>query len=77
MAGFERELDSQKRRSREALKSIDLTAGRLLGEMAGQLGASSFIGYEHGSLRADASVLALLKDGKTVGLASAGKKLTM
>ena len=29
---FERELQSQKKRSREALKSIDLTAGRLLGE---------------------------------------------
>ena len=72
VAGFERELDSQKKRSREALKSIDLTAGRLLGELAGQLGASNFIGYEHGSLRAEASVLALLKDGKTVDSASAG-----
>lgn len=77
VAGFERELDSQKKRSREALKSIDLTAGRLLGELAGQLGASNFIGYEHGSLRAEASVLALLKDGKTVDSASAGDKLAL
>jgi len=71
-AGFERELQSQKKRSREALKSIDLTAGRLLGELAGQLGTSDFIGYEHGSLRAEASVLAILKEGKTVDSASAG-----
>ncbi len=69
---FERELQSQKKRSREALKSIDLTAGRLLGELAGQLGTSDFIGYEHGSLRAEASVLAILKEGKTVDSASAG-----
>ena len=69
---FERELQSQKKRSREALKSIDLTAGRLLGELAGQLGTSDFIGYEHGSLRAEASVLAILSDGKTVDSASAG-----
>ncbi len=70
--GFERELQSQKKRSREALKSIDLTAGRLLGELAGQLGTSDFIGYEHSSLRAEASVLAILKEGKTVDSASAG-----
>lgn len=70
--GFERELQSQKKRSREALKGIDLTAGRLLGELAGQLGTSNFIGYEHGSLRAEASVLAILREGKTVESASAG-----
>ena len=70
--GFEQELQSQKMRSREALKGIDLTAGRLLGELAGQLGTSDFIGYEHGSLRAEASVLAILKEGKTVDSASAG-----
>ena len=69
---FEQELQSQKKRSREALKSIDLTAGRLLGELAGQLGTSNFIGYEHGSLRAEASVLAILSDGKTMDSASAG-----
>ncbi|CAL5229400.1 g12718 [Coccomyxa viridis] len=72
---FERELQSQKKRSREALKSIDLTAGRLLGELAGQLGTSDFIGYEHGSLRAEASVLAILKEGKTVDSASAGDEV--
>jgi alanyl-tRNA synthetase len=77
VAGFERELGSQKKRSREAVKSIDLTAGRLLGELAGQLGASNFIGYEHGSLRSEASVLALLRDGKTVDSASAGDKPTL
>lgn len=71
-AGFEQELNSQKKRSREALKSIDLTAGRLLGDLAGQLGASDFIGYEHGSLRTQASVLAILKEGKTVDSASSG-----
>ena len=71
-AGFEQELQSQKKRSRDALKSIDLTAGRLLGELAGQLGTSDFIGYEHGSLRAEASILAILKEGKTVDSASAG-----
>ena len=71
--GFERELDSQKKRSREAYKGVDLTAGRALGDLAGQLGTSDFIGYKHDSLRADASVLAILKEGKTVESASAGE----
>lgn len=73
--GFERELESQKKRSREAYKSVDLTAGRLLGDLAGQLGTSDFIGYEHGSLRAEASVLAILNEGKTVDSASAGEEV--
>ena len=73
--GFERELETQKKRSREAYKSVDLTAGRLLGDLAGQLGTSDFIGYEHGSLRAEASVLAILKEGKTMDSASAGEQV--
>ena len=73
--GFERELDSQKKRSREAYKGVDLTAGRALGDLAGQLGTSDFIGYEHGSLRAEASVLAILREGKTVDSASAGEEV--
>ena len=71
--GFEQELDSQKKRSREAYKNVDLTAGSALGNLAGQLGTSDFIGYEHGSLRAEASVLAILREGKTVDSASAGE----
>ena len=73
--GFEQELDSQKKRSREAYKGVDLTAGRALGDLAGQLGTSDFIGYEHGSLRAEASVLAILRDGKSVDSASAGEEV--
>ena len=73
--GFEKELESQKKRSREAFKSVDLTAGRALGDLAGQLGTSDFIGYEHGSLRAEASVLAILREGKSVDSASAGEEV--
>ena len=38
-------------------------------KLAGQLGTSDFIGFEHGSLRAEASVLAILKEDKTMDTA--------
>ena len=44
-AGFEAEMASQKSRSREAVRAVDLTAGgNALGDLAGQLASSAFIG---------------------------------
>lgn len=63
---------SQKNRSREAARSIDMTAGHALGDLAQQLGRTSFIGYEHGPLRSPGSVLAILRGGSSVESASAG-----
>jgi alanyl-tRNA synthetase len=71
-AGFEAEMAAQKSRSREAVRSIDMTAGHALGDLAQQLGRTSFIGYEHGPLRAPGSVLAILRGGSSVESASAG-----
>ena len=63
---------SQKSRSREAARSIDMTAGHALGDLAQQLGSTSFIGYEHGPLRAPGSVLAIFCAGSSVESASEG-----
>ena len=75
-AGFEAEMASQRARSREALRAVDLTAGgNALGDLAGRLGASggtAFLGYEHGALRETGAVLAILRGGESVASASAG-----
>ena len=65
---------AQRGRSREAVRALDLTVGgNALGDLAGRRGAATaFIGYEHGPLRAQASVLAILRNGESVGSASAG-----
>lgn len=63
---------SQKSRSREAVRSIDMTAGHALGDLAQQLGSTSFIGYEHGPLQAPGSVLAIFCGGSSVESASKG-----
>lgn len=68
-------MESQKLRSREASKAVDLTAGLALGDLAQRLGSTAFIGYEHGPLRAAASVLAILRDGQSVESASAGVRM--
>lgn len=73
--GFEEEMASQKSRSRDAVKSIDMTAGHALGDLAAQLGSTSFIGYEHGPLQERASVLAVLRNGNSIPSASAGPSL--
>ena len=72
--GFEAEMAAQRGRSREAVRALDLTAGgNALGDLAGRLGAATaFIGYEHGPLRAQGSVLAILRNGESVESASAG-----
>ncbi|EIE20523.1 alanyl-tRNA synthetase [Coccomyxa subellipsoidea C-169] len=74
-AGFEAEMAAQKSRSREAVRSIDMTAGHALGDLAQQLGRTSFIGYEHGPLRVPGSVLAILRGGSSVESASAGDEV--
>ncbi|CAL8465000.1 g4535 [Coccomyxa elongata] len=73
--GFEAEMASQKSRSREAARSIDMTAGHALGDLAQQLGSTSFIGYDHGPLRAPGSVLAIFRGGSSVDSASEGDEV--
>jgi hypothetical protein len=74
--GFEAEMAAQRGRSREAVRALDLTAGgNALGDLAGRLAASAFLGYEHGPLRAQAAVLAILKGGEAVERAKTGDEV--
>jgi alanyl-tRNA synthetase len=72
-AGFDAEMKAQKQRSKDAAKSVDLTAGAALGELVGSVGATSFLGYTQ--LESPARVVAILADGRPVDVASPGHYL--
>eukprot|EP00884_Botryococcus_braunii_P001202 jgi/Botrbrau1/11082/Bobra.0302s0024.1 len=71
--GFELEMTAQKQRSKEAAKAVDLTQGAVLGQLLGELGATSFLGYSQ--LAAPARVVAILSDGQSVEAASPGEEV--
>ncbi len=61
------------RKQRVALKSqvVDMTAGSTLGELAGEVGRTNFLGY--GQLEADGKIVALLQGGRPVDSVAAGE----
>ncbi len=70
LAGFETAMQEQRQRSKDAVSEVDLTARSSLGEMAGELGATTFTG--HHDLQGEGQILALLQDGRPVQSAAEG-----
>lgn len=70
LVGFQAEMDSQRRRSKEALAAVDLTAQAALGGLVAEVGATEFLGYDDTS--AEGTVVALMSQGKSVQEAAAG-----
>lgn len=66
---------AQKQRSKEAAKTLDLTQGAALGQLLGQVGSTSFLGYSQ--LAAPARVVAILAEGRPVDTASPGPSVTL
>ncbi len=72
IAGFEREMEAQRTRAQKAWKgSGDQSIDTVFKELSQSLPATRFIGYEMLET-ADATVLAIVKDGTTVDAAGAG-----
>lgn len=69
--GFAAEMEQQLKRSQDAHETIDLTVQGSLDQLAQQIKATEFLGYEQVSSQAEVTVL--LIDGKTVESASAGQ----
>ena len=63
-------MQQQKQRSKDAVSEVDLTARNSLGEMASELGATTFTG--HHDLQGEGHILALLQDGQPVESAPEG-----
>ncbi|MBC7289578.1 MAG: alanine--tRNA ligase, partial [Armatimonadetes bacterium] len=72
VAGFEREMEEQRRRSSVGAKGLALHADA---ELAASLAPTEFVGYER--QRETARVVALIVDGKKVQQAEAGRELTV
>ena len=70
VGGFEEEMQVQRQRSKDSARTVDLSSGGLLGELASQLGATQFMGYTQ--TQGQGRVVALVRDGKRVQSASAG-----
>jgi alanyl-tRNA synthetase len=70
--GFEREMERQRERARAARQEVDSmqVQGGVLGEIKVK---SEFVGYDQ--LEADATVLAIVKDGKLADEAKAGEEI--
>ena len=63
-------MQEQKQRSKDAVSEVDLTARNSLGEMASELGATTFTG--HHDLQGEGQIVALLQDGRPVQSAPEG-----
>ena len=64
---------TQRRRSKESAKSVDLEVGGVLAGLGSQLEATAFSG--HTSLDGEANVVALLRGGDSVNAVNEGKPL--
>ncbi|MEB3338704.1 MAG: alanine--tRNA ligase [Leptolyngbyaceae bacterium] len=73
VAGFEAEMEQQRRRSQAAHETIDLTVQGTLDQLAAQIHETTFLGYTQASSQAVVKVL--LIDGKSVEAASAGAEV--
>jgi len=69
--GFEAEMRTQRRRSKESAKTVDLEVGGVLAGLGSQLAATSFSG--HSALHGQASVVALLRGGDSVNSVAQGE----
>lgn len=70
MGGFEAEMTKQRQRSKDSAKVVDLEVGGVLAGLGSQIDATSFSG--HASLESRATVVALLRGGRSIDSASAG-----
>ncbi len=73
-AGFKAELEAARQRSRFGGSGQE-GVGPLYKELAGELGATRFLGYDGRGVRSDGVVVALIVDGERVGRASVGAKV--
>lgn len=72
--GFQAEMEKQRQRARAAWAgSGDREAAPVIRELAGKLGATAFVGYEH--MRAEAEVTAILKGDQPAEQAAAGEEV--
>ncbi len=72
--GFERAMENQREMAKAAHKgSGDVATGKIWFELKEKLGANKFLGYEQES--AEASILAIVKDGAEVASANSGDKV--
>ena len=72
-AAFDKEMDAQRQRAREAHKgSGDSATSTIWFDIKDQKGATDFLGYK--MTEAQAEIVALVKDGKEVGELKAGEK---
>ncbi|NJK38810.1 MAG: alanine--tRNA ligase [Oscillatoriales cyanobacterium SM2_3_0] len=70
VAGFEAEMETQRRRSKDAHETIDLTVQGSLDELAARIHPTAFLGYTKPIV--DTTVAAILVEGKAVESAEAG-----
>ncbi|AFZ16689.1 alanine--tRNA ligase [Allocoleopsis franciscana] len=73
IAGFEKEMEAQRERARDAHETIDLTVQGSLDKLAEHIQVTEFLGYKQP--QSTAKVEALLVDGKSVESAEAGNKV--
>lgn len=71
--GFEREMEQQRDRSREAHETIDLTVQGSLDKLAEHIHSTQFVGYSE--LQSTGKVEVVLVEGKTVEVAEAGTEV--
>jgi alanyl-tRNA synthetase len=74
-AGFEKRMEEQRSRSREAQDTIDLTVQSSLDQLAETLKETRFLGYTHAS--SPANVVALLVAGSVAATATAGTEVQL
>ena len=73
VAGFEQEMEQQRKRSQAAHETIDLTIQGSLDKLAEHLNPTEFLGYTEP--QSTAQVTAILVEGKTVEVAEAGNQV--
>jgi len=73
LAGFQSEMEKQRRRSRDALETIDLTAQGTLDKLAEHIEQTEFLGYKQPAAAAEVQVL--MVNGKPVQMAEAGTEV--
>lgn len=70
-AGFEAEMQVQRQRSKDSARTVDLSTGSVLGDLASEFGATQSLFHTHNS--SHSHIVALIKDGQRVESASAGE----
>ncbi|NDJ19140.1 alanine--tRNA ligase [Myxacorys almedinensis] len=73
MAGFEAQMEAQRKRGRDAHKTIDLTVQGTLDQLASEMQETEFLGYQRSS--SQSTVELLLVDGEPVNRVEAGTEV--